>query len=84
MKRLILIVGAITLWTVLGTSCYLATELIEPKMSKKCESSYTYKNVAGETKQSLKCFETEDGNVCKDRTKLVRADKVIEKRICKK
>jgi hypothetical protein len=53
-------------------------------MSKKCEVSYTYKNQNGETKISTRCFETEDGNVCKDNAKLVRADKVIEKRICKK
>ena len=84
MKRLILIVGAFTLWIALGTSCYIATELIEPRMSKKCEVSYTYKNQNGETKKSTRCFETEDGNVCKNNAKLVRADKVIEKRICKK
>jgi hypothetical protein len=84
MKRLILIVGAFTLWIALGTSCYIATELIEPRMSKKCEVKYTYKNQNGETKTSPRCFETEDGNVCKDKAKLVKANKVIEKRICKK
>lgn len=84
MKRLILIVGAFTLWIALGTSCYLATELIEPKMSSKCESTYTYKTANGDTKTSTRCFETEEGNVCKYNAKLVKADKVIEKKICKK
>lgn len=84
MKRLILIVGAFTLWITLGTSCYLATELIDVQMSSKCEATYTYKNVNGETKTSPRCFETEDGNVCKDGVKLVRAIRINEKRICER
>jgi hypothetical protein len=83
MKRFILIVGAFTLWIALGTSCYLATELIEPQMSKKCEFTYSYIDSDGNKRTSIRCFETEDGNVCKDKTKLVRANKVIEKRYCK-
>ena len=84
MKRLILIVGAIALWIALCSSCYLATNFIDVRMSGKCETTYTFKNQNGETKTSTRCFETETGNVCKDKAKLVRANKVIEKRVCKK
>ena len=84
MKRLILITGSITLWIALCSTCYLATNFIDVRMSSNCETTYTFKNQNGETKSSTRCFETEAGNVCKDKAKLVRANKVIEKRICKK
>lgn len=84
MKRALLIVGAFTLWIALCSTCYLATNFIDVRMSSECETTYTFKNSSGENKISTRCFETENGNVCKDNAKLVRADKVIEKRICKK
>lgn len=84
MKRALLIVGAFTLWIALCSSCYLATNFIDVRMSGKCKTTYTYKNVNRETKTSTRCFETENGNVCKDGVKLVRAIKINEKRICER
>ena len=80
MKRTLLIVGAFTLWISLGSSCYLATEFIPVR--NKCNSTYSYTDMQGNKGTSSRCFETEEGNMCKYKSKLIKVNRVVEKKVC--
>lgn len=80
MKRLVLIAGALALWSLLLSTCYFATKI--KNLKSMCKSSYHYTDVLGNKGISKHCFDTEDGMICKDAKHSVRAIRVEEKRIC--
>lgn len=83
MKRIVLIAGALALWSLLLSSCYFATKIKHLKENRKCKSTYYYTDVKGNKSIAKHCFETEDGMICKDAKHSVRALRVEEKRTCK-
>ena len=83
MKRIVLIAGALALWTTLGTSCYFATKIKQLKENRKCKSTYYYTDTKGNKGTSKHCFDTEDGIICRNKKHFIRAIRVEEKRTCK-
>ena len=81
MKRLVLIAGALALWSLLLSSCYFATKI--KKLKTNCKATYYYTDAKGNKGIAKHCFDTEDGMICKDAKHSVRALRVEEKRICK-
>lgn len=82
MKRLVLIAGALALWSVLLSSCYFATKIKNLKANRKCKSTYYYTDAKGNKGIAKHCFETEDGMICKNANYSIRAIRVEERRIC--
>lgn len=80
MKRLVLIAGALALWSVLLSTCYFATKI--KNLKTNCKASYHYTDVAGNKGIAKHCFDIEDGMICKNAKHSVRAIRVEEKRIC--
>ena len=81
MKRLILIVGAFTLWTALGTSCYLAYEILPLK--RKCKVTYEYTDKNGNKGISEHCFMYEDRYICRDIKHITQVKETKKKEVCK-
>ena len=81
MKRLVLIAGALALWSLLLSSCYFATKI--KSLKTICKATYYYTDEKGNKGIAKHCFDTEDGMICKDAKHSVRALRVEEKRICK-
>lgn len=81
MKRIVLIAGALALWTTLGTTCYFATKFTDIK--EKCNFTYSYKDINGNKGTSKHCFDTEDGIICRNKKHFIRAIRVEGKKVCK-
>lgn len=80
MKKIVLIIGAICLWTSLFTSCYFATKLLEIK--RKCTTQYDYIDTNGKKGTTQHCYETEDGLICKAKNKSFRVNRFEKLKSC--
>lgn len=82
MKRLVLISGAFALWTVLLTSCYMATKIKDIEIKKRCKTIYTYTDFNGNKAISEHCFIQEGIYICRDIKHVKKALKVEKKEVC--